>query len=199
MGLFSIIVLGCHGRPFWSDSFQFWEFLYIVSLIVFAAFLLLLNFYFIFLFCFQSLFSGRLLKLCLLSHYIEFFILTFFIAKGFFFLLWIFSLKKYFFLMRYLYLFCPWGCLLQCFEVCAFSPRVPVFVYFDLYFGGFFQIFKEPQIIFKSCHVEIRLFNLSISFCWISSFLPESNLPFPCLGERRVNKPSHQCFGSLQR
>lgn len=97
MGLFSIIVLGCHGRPFWSDSFQFWEFLYIVSLIVFAAFLLLLNFYFIFLFCFQSLFSGRLLKLCLLSHYIEFFILTFFIAKGFFFSSLNLFFKKIFF------------------------------------------------------------------------------------------------------
>lgn len=101
MGLFSIIVLGCHGRPFWSDSFQFWEFLYIVPLIVFAAFLLLLlNFYFIFLFCFQSLFSGRLLKLCLLNHSLYWFFYFadfFFIAKGFFFLLWIFSLKKKFF------------------------------------------------------------------------------------------------------
>ena len=69
------------------------------------------------------------------------------------------------------------GCNIYLFEVIDYSflkfpslSSVLLFLFSLIslfHFGGFLQIFEDPQTIFKTGHVEIQLFDLSISFSWI--------------------------------
>lgn len=107
------------------------------------------------------------------------------------------------------------GCNIYLFEVIDYSflkfpslSSVLLFLFSLIslfHFGGFFQIFEDPQTIFKTGHVEIQLFDLSISFSWIQAFFffyffNQRVVFHPLiLGRKVVNKPSCQWWEPPER
>lgn len=88
------------------------------------------------------------------------------------------SLNQFSYLKKHVFfIFFPLNALSYLFEDVNYSvkkfPSFPpefllLFILISVFnFGGSFQIFEEPQIIFKSGYVESQPLNIYISFSWI--------------------------------